>query len=321
MIVISGALVLVALVLLIIGVVGPELSFVYASIAVSLVSLVFLVVGILQRRGETEPAAATAPTPTPAGAPADGVTAVVPSQEARASMRKVTQEAPVASSAEEELETGGTVLIVEGRPRYHVAGCRYLSGKSPEKIDVLDAREEGFSPCGVCKPDDALAEAGEQTATQELTAAQEPVVEEDVPGVEVPPARAARKAPTRTTAASKAAGRTTAPTTAPAKAPSKAATKAATKAVKAPAAKAPARVAVKAPVAAAPGRSSVKAPSKAAVAAAGPSLRAGQVVVIPDRGKYHRGECRFVRGVDGTEVLSKTAASRQGYAACGVCKP
>ncbi|MEX2291878.1 MAG: hypothetical protein WD794_16325, partial [Mycobacteriales bacterium] len=64
MIVISGALVLVALVLLVIGVIGPDLTFVYASIGVSLVSLVFLVIGILQRRGETAPAAASrAPTP------------------------------------------------------------------------------------------------------------------------------------------------------------------------------------------------------------------------------------------------------------------
>ena len=67
MIVISGALVLVALVLLIIGLVSTSLGFVYASIAVSVVSFVFLLVGILQRRGEQVPEPATAelaPTPT-----------------------------------------------------------------------------------------------------------------------------------------------------------------------------------------------------------------------------------------------------------------
>jgi hypothetical protein len=44
-------------------------------------------------------------------------------------------------------------------------------------------------------------------------------------------------------------------------------------------------------------------------------------VVIPDRGKFHRPECRFVRDVDGAEVFSRAAAGKQGYAACGVCKP
>ena len=311
MIVISGALVLVALVLLIIGVVGPDLTFVYASIAVSLVSLVFLVVGILQRRGETAPAADAASTP-PQVTPADAsdVTAVVPSQEARASMRKVVQEPPAAASAADEPATGGTVLVVEGRPRYHVEGCRYLSGKSAEAVDVLDAREEGFSPCGVCKPDDALAAAAEAEPVEEQlpegAATAEPVVEEDVPGVPVAPARtraATRKAPAK-------------------KAAVKAAPAVATKAVKAPAAKAPGRAAAKAaPVAAvkAPASAAVKAPAKAAAAAA--PARAGSVVVIPDRGRFHKAQCRFVRDVDGTEVMSKSAASRAGYAACGVCKP
>lgn len=301
MIVISGALVLVALVLLIIGVVGPELSFVYASIAVSLVSLVFLVVGILQRRGETDAAAEAAPTATAVQpAEAASVTAVVPSQEARASMRKLAQEPPAAATADEEPATGGSVLVVEGRPRYHVEGCRYLAGKSAEAVDVAAAREEGFSPCGVCKPDHALAAAEQAEPVEEDLA--EPVVEEDVPGVEVEPARTTR---TRSAAAKKAPARKT------------------TRAVRAPAAKAPARAATKAPATApAKAPAAAKGAAKAAAAAApSQAKRPGSVVVIPDRGKFHKAECRFVRGVDGTEVMSRTAAGRSGYTACGVCKP
>jgi hypothetical protein len=300
-IVISGVLVLVALVLLIIGVVGPDLTFVYASIGVSLVSLVFLVIGILQRRGETPAAETAAAAPDVAQEPADSVTAVVPTQAARASMRRTVEQAPVAESAAEEPAVGGTVLVVEGRPRYHVEGCRYLTGKSAESVEVDEARDEGFTPCGVCKPDDALAAAA---ADEEPVEAE--VVEEDVPGVEVP-------APTRT----------------------------ATRAVKAPAKKAAKKAPVKA-AAAAPARKAaapaktatktatkaVKAPSKAAVAAAASTpaaataaKKAGTVVVIPDRGRFHRAECRYVRDVDDAEVLSKSAATRQGYAACGVCKP
>ncbi len=307
MIVISGALVLVALVLLIIGVVGPDLTFVYASIAVSLVSLVFLVIGILQRRGETAPAAASTPATEPARDedPADSVTAVIPAQGPRGGSRKVVEEAPVAETADEELDSGGIVLVVEGRPRYHVDGCRYLSGKDAEEVDVLDARDEGFTPCGVCKPDENLSETFEEEFEEETV--EEPVVEQDVPGVEVPPARA--KAP-----AKKAAE----------KAPAEATTKAPTKATT----KAPTKAATKAPATRAATATSTKAPSKAATAAAAASPTAaaaakkpGSVVVIPDRGKFHRAECRYVRDVDGAEVLTKSAASRQGYAACGVCKP
>jgi hypothetical protein len=45
------------------------------------------------------------------------------------------------------------------------------------------------------------------------------------------------------------------------------------------------------------------------------------VVVVPDRDRFHRPDCRFVRGVAGATTLAKASASRQGYAACGVCKP
>ncbi|MCW2613036.1 MAG: hypothetical protein JWN08_30, partial [Frankiales bacterium] len=218
MIVISGALVLVALVLLVIGIVGPELGFVYASIAVSLVSLVFLVIGILQRRGETLPAApAGAPAPTAhVEDPAQDLTAVQPS-----GTRPTTPEpAPLAASAADELETGGTVLVVAGRPRYHVAGCRYLSGKDAEAIDVLDALEEGFTPCGVCRPDDALlalqAEEGAPAAELEAPA---PLELEEVEA----------STPTRVAKAPVASRRSTPskpPSKAPARTPAKAAARA-----------------------------------------------------------------------------------------------
>jgi hypothetical protein len=78
-IVISGALVLVALVLLVIGLVSSELAFVYASIAVSVVSFAFLIVGIMQRRGEQLPEGAEAPTPELApSTDSEGVTAIIP---------------------------------------------------------------------------------------------------------------------------------------------------------------------------------------------------------------------------------------------------
>ncbi len=406
MIVISGALVLVALVLLIIGVTQQGLDFVYGSIAVSLVALVFLVVGILQRRGE--PVAAGSPAadvdPSPAGA-TDGQP--VPARGARAAVV-----AEPALEAEEELSFGGAVLVVAGRPRYHIDGCRYLTGKDAEELDVLDARDEGFTACGVCKPDAALealldedlpdedpvdedqtdeddldedlrdedlrdedgladddlqdddatesipvAAASRRPAARRESAAREVAVPPrtakmtlpapsvtsgkaaEAPAVKAPakaakaPAKAARPAAKVTPA--KVAAPAAAPTSvrqAPAKtgkpAAKTAAAKTAAPKTAAPKTAAPKTAARKtdsaktAPVKAARATSkaaTLAAPSTAATAAV--KLRAGSVVVIPERGRFHKGDCRYVRGVDEAEVLTKAQASKQGYEPCGVCKP
>ena len=93
---------------------------------------------------------------------------------------------------------------------------------------------------------------------------------------------------------------------------------------RAAATKAPAKAPVKAPAKTAP----AKAPSKAAAAAAASTPaaasaagRPGRVVVIPDRGKFHKADCRFVRDASDAQEMTRAQATRQGYDACGVCKP
>jgi hypothetical protein len=49
-----------------------------------------------------------------------------------------------------------TVLVVDGRPRYHLAGCPHLAGRSTEPLPVREAVELGFTPCGRCEPVTAL---------------------------------------------------------------------------------------------------------------------------------------------------------------------
>jgi hypothetical protein len=266
-IVISGALVLVALVLLVIGLIGPSLGFVYASIAASLAAFAFLVVGILQRRKE-EPAVAGAPG----------------SAEEIAMAIRTPETSPV-SGAELAAAGGptGDVLVVEGRPRYHVAGCRYLTGKDAKTVAASTARAEGYSACGVCKPDDALAAAstsGEATAAAPAEAAA--AAEAAAPAVAADEGVTLTKAPVRTaTKAAKAPARA-------AKAPAKAAratkaapakaTKSAAKATKAPAksaTKATARTAAKAaPARAAKSTTAVKAAKAPAKAAKAPAKKA-----------------------------------------------
>jgi hypothetical protein len=51
------------------------------------------------------------------------------------------------------------VLVVDGRPRYHVPDCPHLVGRLTEPIPVNEAVELGFTPCGLCRPVDRLVAA------------------------------------------------------------------------------------------------------------------------------------------------------------------
>jgi len=52
-------------------------------------------------------------------------------------------------------------------------------------------------------------------------------------------------------------------------------------------------------------------------AAAAPAVT---VVVVPDRDKYHKETCRYAKN-PAAMTMTKAAARRQGYTACGTCKP
>ncbi|MCW2669309.1 MAG: hypothetical protein JWO27_1206 [Frankiales bacterium] len=288
MIVISGALVVVALVLLVIGLVIAGLGWVYGSIAVSLLSFVFLVIGILQRRKEVPGAEAPALAGAGTGAVAAGVGALV-----RAGDRLVGDKdgkvddatvttlpsdfTPPAAPTVAVTGVAGEVLVVAGRPRYHVAGCRYLTGKDAESVAVADARAQGFTACGVCKPDDALASAAPAGATGAIAAA-EPVDAIEV--TELVAAEPVVAAPVRTAARARTATKAPAKKAAPAKTAAKPATTTTARAASAAgtaAKKAPAKTAAKA----APAKTAAKAapakkatPAKTAAKAA-PAKKAG----------------------------------------------
>jgi hypothetical protein len=48
------------------------------------------------------------------------------------------------------------VLVIDGRPRYHLAGCVHLLGRASEPLPVGEAVELGFTPCSLCEPAGAL---------------------------------------------------------------------------------------------------------------------------------------------------------------------
>lgn len=54
-------------------------------------------------------------------------------------------------------ELDDEVVVVDERPRYHLAGCRWLGTRPTEALPVKEARELGFTPCVSCGPDAELA--------------------------------------------------------------------------------------------------------------------------------------------------------------------
>ncbi|SEM03635.1 hypothetical protein SAMN04515665_12715 [Blastococcus sp. DSM 46786] len=50
------------------------------------------------------------------------------------------------------------VLVVDEHPRYHLPGCVHLRRHEPIPLPLDEARTDGFTPCGVCRPDRQLAD-------------------------------------------------------------------------------------------------------------------------------------------------------------------
>ena len=49
------------------------------------------------------------------------------------------------------------VRVVDERPRYHLADCRWLGDRATLPLPIDEARQLGFTPCAVCSPDRTLA--------------------------------------------------------------------------------------------------------------------------------------------------------------------
>ncbi|WP_431943674.1 hypothetical protein [Micromonospora marina] len=46
----------------------------------------------------------------------------------------------------------GEVLVIDGRPRFHLPGCPHLVGREDEPLPVAEAVALGFTPCARCAP-------------------------------------------------------------------------------------------------------------------------------------------------------------------------
>ncbi len=349
MIVVSGLLVALALVLLGIGL-TVSLDYVYLSIGVSV--LAFLVLGLVARQRRAAPTRAADPAPADP-APAEPATQALapaapgwqtgpgPTEPARAAIGeprttgRPTEPAPELPgwqfdadpepSPEDDddlLEDedalgggryGGTVLVVPGRPRYHVVGCRYLLGRESADLDVLDAREEGFRPCGICRPDVVLAEElSEVELVSELRQQRREVVhldpdaalvEDELDLLELPDDGPflRRSAPARPAAVA---------TAGPA------------------AARAAARLGAEPLRRPGPDHGGTAMVGSGRVTPAPGTVRSAPVparpvedVVLVPGGRFHRPGCRYARDVASARPANADAARGAGQLACGICKP
>jgi hypothetical protein len=91
------------------------------------------------------------PPSTPAHAPRGTSGAVDPSGDPPVEEVEVTDLLLVVDLRDE-------VLVVDEHPRYHVGGCRWLTGRETIPLPMDEARTDGFTPCGWCEPDRTLAE-------------------------------------------------------------------------------------------------------------------------------------------------------------------
>ncbi|HEX4015776.1 MAG TPA: hypothetical protein VHX15_03485 [Frankiaceae bacterium] len=388
MIVISGALVLVAAVLLVLGIIS-SITLVYAAIGLSIVSAVFLLVGVFQRpapaseprESESEgtrrqasqrdadegdeadsppltrksvsvskPAEAThdEPPAEPAHEPVDHIDLV--------DADEISADFPLEkSNADFEARSGATgadVLVISGRPRYHVGGCEYVEGNDDsEPLEINEARELGFTPCGACRPNETLARsaAGKEHAahpkpspvsvSQPATASYEPA-----PVAVAAAAPVADAQQNHVAAAAPQQAAPVAPVSAPppvsepvAFSPPPAAVEPVAEPITAappvattpPVAPPPPAAAeratapqVAAPVAEPPvAEPPVTGPPAAEPPATGRAGRAARTVLaLASTKEYHRPDCEMLTGAQAEEI-TKVAAIRQGYLACGICKP
>ncbi|MCO5985521.1 hypothetical protein NE235_05310 [Actinoallomurus spadix] len=179
MIILSGVLVVLAIALLVTGIVtgntGHEilgldgLKLIYVSIGVSIVSALFLAVGVFLRRKELF---GTTTAPANAKASAGRTTTARPVKaKARVGAGDDAAIIPATSASPADVPDETTVYVVPGRKRYHLETCRQLAGRDKEELTFVEAREEGFTPCTACLPDTALAARAALTDTAEQRSA------------------------------------------------------------------------------------------------------------------------------------------------------
>lgn len=158
MITAAGLLVLLGLGLFVAGIRTGIEPFYWACVAACVAAAVLIV---LVRRSMS---AATSGKETAPAEPATGSTLLERPTE-QPVQEPVAQDLPDPAVEDVEVtdlllvvDLKDEVLVVDEHPRYHLARCKYLSGRTTIPLPIDEARGDGFTPCAACEPDRNLAQ-------------------------------------------------------------------------------------------------------------------------------------------------------------------
>ncbi|SDC29439.1 hypothetical protein [Actinokineospora iranica] len=153
-------LVLAAFGLLIAALTTANTLWAWVSVVISLVAAAILLLDWLGNRRRAAAAEAAKPDepepPTAVEPPAP--TPVAPEEPVSADPAdEPAEEATDAADLLVISELTADVRVLDERPRYHLTGCNWLAGRQSLILPVSEARQLGFTPCGLCTPDAVLA--------------------------------------------------------------------------------------------------------------------------------------------------------------------
>jgi hypothetical protein len=163
-VIVAAGLLLAGLALFVAGILTGTTALYWACVAACLVAAV-LIFRVWRQLDTPPPATADEPSgpggrpdtePSAPAAPAAGVTGVssaTPAEPADPPVEEVevTDLLLVVDLTDE-------VLVIDEHPRYHLAGCVHVAGRTTIPLPLDEARTDGFTPCAVCAPDSTLAE-------------------------------------------------------------------------------------------------------------------------------------------------------------------
>jgi len=166
-------LVVASLGLLIAALTTANTIWAWISVALSVVAAGLLVLDWVRnrrRRSRAAPAADTGPgvyggASWPVDEP-DPVPETTPSSDPPSFAAMAPAADPDLEPAEENTDASDTlvvselndeVVVIDERPRYHLSACAWLGDRPTMALPVSEARELGFTPCGLCSPDATLA--------------------------------------------------------------------------------------------------------------------------------------------------------------------